>query len=130
VTLLAALLAAIPPALADDASDFFALFDRTCAKSLTDQQAFIAAAKAAGATFKFALSGRSEAQMAHAWGDTSYWVMDNRPRGLTLSITAIGSDAKHTELHRLCAAALTPYARRRHRPHSRRYGARRTIGPA
>ena len=46
--LLAASLAAIPPASADDASEFFALFDRTCAKSLTDQQAFIEAAKAAG----------------------------------------------------------------------------------
>lgn len=92
----AALLAATPPAAADDASDFFALFDRTCAKSLTNQQAFIDAAKAAGATFKFALSGRPEAAMARAWGDTSYWVMDARPRGLTLSMTAIGSDAKHS----------------------------------
>jgi hypothetical protein len=96
VALLAALLAAIPPALADDASDFFSLFDRTCAKSLTDQQAFIDAAKAAGARFKFALSGRPEADVARAWGDTSYWVMDDRPRGLTLSMTAIGSDAKHS----------------------------------
>jgi hypothetical protein len=95
VALLAAL-APISPALADDASDFFALFDRTCAKSLTNQQAFIEAAKAAGATFKFALSGRPEADMTHAWGDTSYWVMDARPRGLTLSMTAIGSDARHT----------------------------------
>ena len=96
MTLLAALLAATPPAAADDASEFFALFDRTCAKSLTNQQAFIEAAKAAGATFKFALSGRPEPQMAQAWGDTSYWVMDARPRGLTLSKTAIGSDAKHS----------------------------------
>jgi hypothetical protein len=94
--LLAASLAAIPPASADDASEFFALFDRTCAKFLTNQQAFIEAAKAAGATFKFALSGRPEANMAHAWGDTSYWVTDARPRGLTLSMTAIGSDAKHS----------------------------------
>ena len=93
---LTALLALIPPAAADDASDFFALFDRTCAKSLTNQQAFIEAAKAAGATFKFALSRRPEAEMAHAWGDTSYWVMDDRPRGLTLSMTAIGSDAEHS----------------------------------
>jgi hypothetical protein len=93
---LAASLAAIPPASADDASEFFALFDRTCAKSLTNQQAFIDAAKAAGATFRFANSGRSEAPMAHAWGDTSYWVMDDRPRGLTLSMTAIGSDARHS----------------------------------
>jgi hypothetical protein len=54
----AVLLASIAPAAADDASDFFTLFDRTCAKSLTSQQAFIDAAKAAGATFKFALSGR------------------------------------------------------------------------
>jgi hypothetical protein len=96
VATLAALLSAIPPALADDGSDFFALFDRTCAKSQTNPQAFIDAAKAAGATFKFALSGRPEADMAHAWGDTSYWVMDDRPRGLTLSMTAIGSDAKHS----------------------------------
>jgi hypothetical protein len=96
VTLLAALPAAIRPAAADDASDFFALFDRTCSKSLTGQQAVIEAAKAAGATFKFALSGQSEAHMAHAWGDTSYWVMDDRPRGLTLSMTATGSDAKHS----------------------------------
>jgi hypothetical protein len=96
VALLAGFLASTPPALADDASDFFALFDRTCAKSLTNQQAFIEAAKAAGATFKFALSGRPEADMTHAWGDTSYWVMDARPRGLTLSMTAIGSDARHT----------------------------------
>jgi hypothetical protein len=95
VALLAAL-APIPPATANDASDFFALFDRTCAKSLTTQRAFIEAAKAAGATFKFALSGRPEADMTHAWGDTSYWVMDDRPRGLTLSMTATGSDAKHT----------------------------------
>src|ERR1700733_11948638 len=95
VALLAAL-APIPPALADDGSDFFALFDRTCAKSLTNQQAFIDAAKAAGATFKFALSGRPEADLAHAWGDTSYWVMDDRSRGLTLSMTAIGSDARHS----------------------------------
>jgi hypothetical protein len=95
VTLLA-LLAAIPPAAADDASAFFALFDRTCAKSLANQQAFIDAAKAAGATFKFALSRRPEAQMAHAWADTSYWVMDDRPRGLTLSMTATGSDARHS----------------------------------
>jgi hypothetical protein len=96
LALLAALLASIPPAAADDAGDFFALFDRTCAKSLTDQQAFIEAAKGAGATFRFANSGRSEAQMAHALGDTSYWVMDDRPRGLTLSMTAIGSAAKHS----------------------------------
>jgi hypothetical protein len=96
VALLVASLAAILPALADDASDFFALFDRTCAKSLTDQQTFIDAAKAAGARFKFALSGRPEADMAHAWGDTSYWVMDDRPRGLTLSMTAVGSDTKHS----------------------------------
>jgi hypothetical protein len=96
VALLAAVLAVIRPAAADDASDFFALFDRNCAKSLTDQQAFIEAAKGAGATFRFALSGRSEADMAHAWGDTSYWVMDDRPRGLSLSMTAIGSDAKHS----------------------------------
>jgi hypothetical protein len=96
LALLAALLAAIPPALADDGSDFFALFDRTCAKSLTDPHAFIDAVKAAGATFKFALSGRPEVDMAHAWGDTSYWVMDARPRGLTLSMTAIGSDARHS----------------------------------
>jgi hypothetical protein len=97
VALLAASLALIPAAAAaDDASDFFALFDRTCARSLTDQHAFIEAAKAAGATFKFALSMRPEADMAHAWGDTSYWVMDARPRGLTLSMTAIGSDAKHS----------------------------------
>ena len=34
--------------------------------------------------------------MANAWGDTSYWVMDARPRGLTLSMTAVGSDAKHS----------------------------------
>jgi hypothetical protein len=95
VALLAASLALIPAA-ADDASDFFALFDRTCARSLTNQQAFIEAAKAAGATFKFALSGRPEADMAHGFGDTSYWVTDNRPRGLTLSMTAIGSDAKHS----------------------------------
>src|ERR1700729_2902213 len=95
-TLSVALLASMAPAAADDASNFFALFDRTCAKSLTTQQAFIDAAKAAGATFKFALSGRPEAQMAQAWGDTSYWVMDARPRGLTLSMTAIGSDAKHS----------------------------------
>lgn len=94
--LAAAFLASIPPAPADDASDFFALFDRTCAKSLTNQQAFIDAAKAAGATFKFANSGRSEAQMGHVWGDTSYWVMDDRPRGLTLSMSAIGSDARHS----------------------------------
>jgi hypothetical protein len=94
VALAAVLLASIAPASADDASDFFTLFDRTCAKSLTNQQAFIDAAKAAGATFKFALSGRPEAQMAQARGDTSYWVMDARPRGLTLSMTAIGSDAK------------------------------------
>jgi hypothetical protein len=93
---LAALLAAIAPALADDGSDFLALFDRTCAKSLTNPQAFIDAAKAAGATFKFALSGHPEADMAHAWGDTSYWVMDDRSRGLTLSMTAIGSDARHS----------------------------------
>jgi hypothetical protein len=93
---LAAFLASTAPAAADDASDFFALFDRTCAKSLTNQQAFIDAAKAAGASFKFALSRRAEADMAHAWGDTSYWVMDDRPRGLTLSMTATGSDAKHT----------------------------------
>jgi hypothetical protein len=92
----AALLAATPPAGADDASDFLALFDRTCAKSLTNQQAFIDAAKAVGARFKFALSGRPEADVAHAWGDTSYWVMDDRPRGLTLSMTAVGSDAKHS----------------------------------
>jgi hypothetical protein len=97
VALLAPSLALIPAAAAaDDASDFFALFDRTCARSLTNQQAFIEAAKAAGATFKFALSGRPEADMAHAWGDTSYWVLDDRPRGLTLSMTAIGSDAKHS----------------------------------
>jgi len=95
VALLGASLALIPAA-ADDASDFFALFDRTCARSLTDQQAFIEAAKAAGATFKFALSGRPEVDMAHAWGDTSYWVLDDRPRGLMLSMTAIGSDAKHS----------------------------------
>ena len=93
---LLALLAAILPAAADDASEFFALFDRTCAKSLTNQQAFVDAAKAAGAAFKFALSGRPEAQMAQAWGDTSYWVMDDRPRGVTLSMTAIGSDAKYS----------------------------------
>jgi hypothetical protein len=96
VALLAGFLASTPPAWADDASDFFALFDRTCAKSLTNQRAFIEAAKAAGATFKFALSGRPAADMANAWGDTSYWVMDARPRGLTLSMTAIGSDARHT----------------------------------
>jgi hypothetical protein len=96
VALLAAFLAPTAPAAADDASDFLALFDRTCAKSLTNQQAFIEAAKTAGATFKFALSGRPEADMAHAWGDTSYWVMDNRPRGLALSMTAVGSDAKHS----------------------------------
>jgi hypothetical protein len=65
-------------------------------ETLSDQQAFIEAAKAAGATFKFALSGRPEADMAHAWGDTSYWVLDDRPRGLMLSMTAIGSDAKHS----------------------------------
>jgi hypothetical protein len=92
----AALLASLAPAVADDASNFFALFDRTCAKSLTTQQAFIDAAKAAGATFKFALSGRPEPDMAHAWGDTSYWIMDNRPLGVTLSMTAIGSDARHS----------------------------------
>jgi hypothetical protein len=91
-----ALFASIAPAAADDASNFFALFDRTCAKSLTTQQAFIDAAKAAGATFKFAFSGRPEADMAHAWGDTSYWIMDNRLLGLTLSMTATGSDAKHS----------------------------------
>jgi hypothetical protein len=34
--------------------------------------------------------------MVHAWGDTSYWIMDNRLLGLTLSMTAIGSDAKHS----------------------------------
>jgi hypothetical protein len=96
LALLAALLAAIPPALADDGSDFFALFDRTCAKSPTNLQALVDAAKAAGATFKFALSGRPEADMAHGFGDTSYWVMDNRPRGLSLSMTAIGSDARHS----------------------------------
>jgi hypothetical protein len=95
LALLAALLAAIPPALADDGSDFFALFGRTCAKSLTDPQAFVDAVKAAGATFKFALSGRPEADMAHGFGDTN-WVMDNRPRGLSLSMTAIGSDARHS----------------------------------
>lgn len=54
VALAAALLASIQSAAADDASDVFAVFDRTCAKSLTNQQAFIDAAKAAGATFKFA----------------------------------------------------------------------------
>jgi len=55
--------------------------------------------------------------MAHAWGDTSYWVLDDRPRGLTLSMTAIGSDAKHSfEPHRLRAAALNAYARRRRSP--------------
>src|ERR1700735_2799586 len=91
-----ALLASMAPAAADDASNFFALFDRTCAKSLTTQQAFIDAAKAAGATFKFAFSGRPEADMAHAWGDTSYWIMDNRRVGLTLSMTAIGSNARHS----------------------------------
>src|ERR1700722_19030587 len=96
VGLLAGFFGSTPPALAGDASDFFALFDRTCAKSLTNQQAFIEAAKAAGATFKFALSGRPGADMANAWGDTSYWVMDARPRGLTLSMTAVGSDAKHS----------------------------------
>jgi hypothetical protein len=89
-----ALLASMTPAEADDSSDFFALFDRTCAKSLTNQQAFIGAAKTAGAAFKFANSGRPEAGMSHAWGDTSYWVMDDRPRGLTLSMTATGSDAR------------------------------------
>jgi hypothetical protein len=96
MALLAGSLASIAPALADDASDFFALFDRTCAKSHGDQQAFIDAAKTAGARFKFALSGRPEADMAHGFGDTSYWVMDDQPRGLTLSMTAIGSDTKHS----------------------------------
>ena len=93
---LCAVLTRIPLAAADDAGDFFAAFDRTCAKSLTSQPAFIVAAKAAGATFKFANSGRTEAAMAHAWGDTSYWGMDNRPRGLTVSMTAVGSGARHT----------------------------------
>jgi hypothetical protein len=101
---LLALLGAIPPAAADEANEFFALFDRTCAKSLSNQQAFVDAAKAAGAAFKFALSGRPEAEMAQAWGDTSYWVMDDRPRGPTLSMTAIGSDAKHS----LCCIVYAP----------------------
>jgi hypothetical protein len=148
VALLAASLIAISPALADDASDFFALFDRTCAKSLTDQQAFIDAAKGAGARFKFALSGRPEADMAHVWGDTSYWIMDDRPRGLTLSMSAIGSDAKHSLscivyapphvtlsldsaiAHIRAAMGLGDLADRHEASPSRRDGASWFIGPA
>jgi hypothetical protein len=126
----AALLASTAPAAADDASEFFARFDRTCAKSLTDQQAFIEAAKAAGATFKFALSGRPEADIPHAWGDTSYWVMDARPRGLTLSMTAVGSDAKHSLSCIAYAPPRSSHARRRDRPYPHNHGARRTGGKA
>jgi hypothetical protein len=48
---LAVALALLISPAADDASDFFALFEHTCAKSLTTPARFAEAAKAAGASF-------------------------------------------------------------------------------
>src|SRR5580698_6539774 len=94
--LLTALMASIAlPAAADDASDFFALFERTCAKSLKTPERFAEAAQAAGARFKFALSKRPEGDSVRAWNDTAYWVMDERLHGLTLSMTVHGTAARH-----------------------------------
>jgi hypothetical protein len=95
LALLAALLAAIPPALADDGSDFFALFGRTCAKSLTDPQAFVDAVKAAGATFKFALSGRPEADMART---AVAQLKLTLPRDLNDGVTATDVRAEDTTI--------------------------------
>lgn len=109
--LAAAFLASIPPAPADDASDFFALFDRTCAKSLTNQQAFIDAAKAAGATFKFANSGRSEAQMGARLG--RYELLGHgRPaaRAHVVDVRHRFGRQAQRELHRPRAAAFKSYA--------------------
>jgi hypothetical protein len=94
--LLAALLASIAlPAAADDAGDFFTLFERTCAKSLKTPERFAEAAKAAGATFQSSLSKRPPDDPQRAWNDITYWVVDARPHGLTLSMSAHGSAAHH-----------------------------------
>lgn len=91
--LLAIVLASAPRlSRADDAGDFFTLFERTCAKSLTDPVRFVEDAKAAGAKFKFAVSGQPEAQAILSNG-TTYWVTDDRVHGLTVTMTAIGSAA-------------------------------------
>jgi hypothetical protein len=92
---LAAALASLALPAADDAGDFFALFARTCAKAPKTPARFAEAAKAAGATFRFALSKRPEGDPARAWNDTTYWVADARPHGLTLSMSVHGSAARH-----------------------------------
>lgn len=83
------------PAAADDASDFFTLFERTCAKSLATPARFVEAAKAAGASFSFAISKRPEAEAEASWNDATYWTLDGDPRGLTLSMAVAGSAAVH-----------------------------------
>ena len=72
------------PAAADNASDFFSLFDRTCAKSLKTPARFVEAAKAAGGRFSPSASLHSEAEAAQSTHDVALWVMDDRKWALTL----------------------------------------------
>jgi hypothetical protein len=83
------------PAAADDASDFFSLFDRTCAKSLKTPAAFVEAAKAAGARFSPSASLHSEAEAAQSTHDVALWVMDGRKWALTLAMRVTGSGGTH-----------------------------------
>lgn len=56
----------------------------------------IAAAKTAGAKFKAVLPGLTEAGAAQGVGRTSFWVMDQRPGGLTLTMTPRGVGEKRS----------------------------------